>query len=459
MNLTVGFMGLGALVLLMVLRVPLGVAMGLVSFSGITVMLGVRSALGVFTSGPFEFVASWSLSSIPMFILMGYVCYYSGITDSLFMVVKRGLQRLQGGLGIAAIGGAAAFSSVCGSSLATAAAMGRIAVPEMVRNGYNPAFAGALVAAGGTLGTMIPPSIIMIIYGIFAEVSISKLFIAGILPGILSAFMFSLAIWIRVRLKPELVQYQPEAADLGDSPPPLDEARLRDVLPIVVLFVTIMGGLFVGLFSAAEAGAAGAFISLLIASGRKRFTRESFGHAVRESLETTASTFLIGIGAILFTRFMALSGVPDYMSGVVVGATSDPVVFVIGVSVIYLILGCFIDPIGIMLLTLPLLLPIMQKMQIDLIWMGILIVKYLELGDDHAAGWHEPLRHQVDDAQHVAREDHPASRLVHRDRHRHDVDSDRFPGDLHDAAVAAQVGAPRRSEGPSTCRRSRRFVR
>ena len=379
MNLTVGFMGLGALVLLMVLRVPLGVAMGLVSFSGITVMLGVRSALGVFTSGPFEFVASWSLSSIPMFILMGYVCYYSGITDSLFMVVKRGLQRLQGGLGIAAIGGAAAFASVCGSSLATAAAMGRIAVPEMVRNGYNPAFAGALVAAGGTLGTMIPPSIIMIIYGIFAEVSISKLFIAGILPGILSACMFSLAIWIRVRLKPELVQYQPDAADLGNSPPPQVEARLRDVLPILVLFVTIMGGLFVGLFSAAEAGAAGAFISLLIASSRKRFTRESFGHAVRESLETTASTFLIGIGAILFTRFMALSGVPDYMSGLVVGATSDPVVFVIGVSVIYLILGCFIDPIGIMLLTLPLLLPIMQKMQIDLIWMGILIVKYLEL--------------------------------------------------------------------------------
>lgn len=380
MNLGVGFAGLAALVLLMLLRVPLGVAMGLVSFLGITLMLGLRSALGVFTSGPFEFVASWSLSSIPMFILMGYVCYYAGITDSLFMAVKRALHRLSGGLGIAAIGGAAAFSSVCGSSLATAAAMGRIAVPEMVRNGYNPAFAGALVAAGGTLGTMIPPSIIMIIYGIFTEVSISKLFIAGVLPGLLSAFMFSLAVWIRVRMSPDLVRYQPQAADLGDSPPSSEAGRLRDVWPIAVLFFSIMGGLFGGLFSAAEAGAVGAFVSLLIASRRKRFTGQAFGRAVRESLETTASTFLIGIGAILFTRFMALSGVPDYLSGLVVATTSDPVVFVIGVSVIYLILGCFIDPIGIMLLTLPLLFPIMQKLQIDLIWMGILIVKYLELG-------------------------------------------------------------------------------
>lgn len=380
MSLTIGFGGLAALVLLMLLRLPIGVAMGLVSFGGITLMMGAKSALGVFTSGPFEFVASWTLSSIPMFILMGYVCYHAGITDSLFMAVKRGMQGLSGGLGIAAIGGAAAFSSVCGSSLATAAAMGRIAVPDMVRNGYNPAFAGALVAAGGTLGTMIPPSIIMIIYGIFTEVSISKLFIAGILPGLLSAIVFSMTIWIRVRLKPELVQYKPEPADLGTYQPVQEEGRLRDVWPIAVLFFSIMGGLFAGLFSAAEAGAAGAFISLLIASRRKRFTRKAFKSSVLESLETTASTFLIGIGAILFTRFMALSGVPDYLSGLVVGATTDPIVFVIGVSVIYLILGCFIDPIGIMLLTLPLLLPIMQKLEIDLIWMGILIVKYLELG-------------------------------------------------------------------------------
>lgn len=380
MNLTLGFLGLFALVFFMMLRLPIGISMGLVSFGGINLMMGPKTAFGVFTSGPFEFVASWSLSSIPMFIFMGYVCYHAGITDSLFVAVKRGLQRLSGGLGFAAIGGAAAFASVSGSSLATAAAMGRIAVPDMVRNGYNPAFAGALVAAGGTLGTMIPPSIIMIIYGIFTETSISKLFIAGIIPGLLSAAVFCLTIWLRVRFSPDLVRYKPQPADLGDAPTMTEDGSLRDVWPIALLFFSIMGGLFAGLFSAAEAGAAGAFISLLIASTRKRFGRESFRRAVVETLETTASTFLIGIGAILFTRFMALSGVPEYLSSLIVGATVDPVVFVIGVSVIYLILGCFIDPIGIMLLTLPLLLPIMKSLDIDMIWMGILIVKYLELG-------------------------------------------------------------------------------
>lgn len=380
MNLTLGFAGLFVLVLFMLLRVPIGISMGLVSLGGISLMMGTKSALGVFTSGPFEFVASWSLSSIPMFIFMGYICYHAGITDSLFVAVKRGLQRLSGGMGIAAIGGAAAFASVSGSSLATAAAMGRIAVPDMVRNGYNPAFAGALVATGGTLGSMIPPSIIMIIYGIFTEASISKLFIAGIIPGLLSAAVFMITIWMRVRFSPDLVRYKPQPADLGDAPQMVEEGRLRDVWPIALLFFAIMGGMFTGLFSAAEAGAAGAFISLVIASTRKRFGRENFQRAIIETLETTASIFLIGIGAILFTRFTALSGVPEYLSTVIIGATSNPLVFVIGVSVIYLILGCFIDSIGIMLLTLPLLLPIMKGFNIDMIWMGVLIVKYLEIG-------------------------------------------------------------------------------
>lgn len=381
MNLIIGFSGLGALIFLMLLRVPLGVTMGVVSFGGIWLILGDRAALGIFTSSPFEFTASWSLSSIPMFVFMGFICYHAGVTESLFMAVKRGLRRLNGGLGIAAIGGAAAFSAVCGSSLATAAAMGRIAIPEMVRNGYNPAFAGALVATGGTLGTMIPPSIIMILYGIFAEVSISKLFIAGILPGLLSAVMFCICINLRVRFQPSLVQFKGDASQEVNVSGDVDASTgsWSDVWPIVVLFVSIMGGLFAGLFSAAEAGAVGAFVALLIAWPRKQFNREAFKRAVLESLETTASIFFIGIGAILFTRFLALSGVADYLSNAVINLTTDPLVFVIGVSIVYLILGMFIDPIGIMLLTLPLLFPIMQKLGIDLIWMGVLIVKYLEL--------------------------------------------------------------------------------
>jgi C4-dicarboxylate transporter DctM subunit len=379
MSLTIGFTGLAVLVVLMLLRMPIGMVMIVVAFGGISMMMGLKSALGIFTSGPFEFVASWSLSAIPMFILMGYVCSYSGITDALFLVVKRGLQRVSGGLGIAAIGGAAAFSAVCGSSLATAAAMGRIAVPDMVRNGYNPAFAGALVATGGTLGNMIPPGIIMIIYGIFTEQSISKLFIACVIPGILSALVFCIAIWLRVRMNPELVKYKPTAADLVGAEDLNVQASVRDVWPIALLFFIIMGGMFAGLFSAEEGGAVGAFVSLLIALPRKQFTKSNFKRSVIETLETTSSIFLIGIGAIVFTRFMALSGVPQYLSDLVVQSTTDPLMFVIGVSFIYLFVGCFIDGIPIMLLTLPFLMPIMSSLNIDMIWMGVLIVKYLEL--------------------------------------------------------------------------------
>lgn len=383
MNLEIGFGGLAVLILLMMLRLPIAIAMGVVSFGGIAMMYGVNTALGILTSGPYEFTASWSLSSIPMFVFMGYVCYYAGVTEDLFRVVDRAFRRFNGGLGVASIGGAAAFSAVSGSSLATAAAMGRIAIPEMVKNGYKPGFAGAIVAAGGTLGTMIPPSIIMIIYGIFTETSIGKLFIAGIIPGILTAIMYSLTINIRIRMNPDLVDEnyaKRNAPDGVDPTAPEKKASILGIWPIVVLFVSIMGGLFAGLFSAAEAGAVGAFVALLIAWSRREFNFTAFGNSVRATLQTTASIFLIGIGAILFTRFLALSGVSEYLTAVIISLAGDPIMFIIGVSILYLVLGMFIDPIGIMLLTLPLLYPILLDMQVDMVWMGIIVVKLLELG-------------------------------------------------------------------------------
>lgn len=383
MNLEIGFGGLAVLILLMMLRLPIAIAMGVVSFGGIALMYGVNTSLGILTSGPYEFTASWSLSSIPMFVFMGYVCYYAGVTEDLFRVVDRAFRRFNGGLGVASIGGAAAFSAVSGSSLATAAAMGRIAIPEMVKNGYKPGFAGAIVAAGGTLGTMIPPSIIMIIYGIFTETSIGKLFIAGIIPGILTAIMYSLTINIRIRMDPSLVDegYAKRNAPDGVDPSASEKkASIFGIWPIVVLFVSIMGGLFAGLFSAAEAGAVGAFVALLIAWSRREFNFTAFGNSVRATLQTTASIFLIGIGAILFTRFLALSGVSEYLTAVIISLAGDPIMFIIGVSILYLVLGMFIDPIGIMLLTLPLLYPILLDMQVDMVWMGIIVVKLLELG-------------------------------------------------------------------------------
>jgi len=380
MNMEIGFGGLAVLILLLILRLPIAISMGVVSLGGITLMYGERTALGILTSGPYEFTASWSLSSIPMFVFMGYICYYAGITDSLFRAVDRAFRRFNGGLGVATVGGAAAFSAVSGSSLATAAAMGRIAIPEMTKNGYQSGFAGAIVAAGGTLGTMIPPSIIMIIYGIFTETSIGKLFIAGIIPGILTAVMYAMTIRLRIRMNPSLV------ASRGDQAG--DEKRYEgsafrsflDVWPIILLFFAIMGGLFAGLFSASEAGSVGAFVALIIAMTGKKFDFTAFSNAVVATLQTTASIFLIGIGAILFTRFLALSGVSDFLATFIIDITGDPILFIIGISILYLLLGMFIDPIGIMLLTLPLLYPILLNMNVDLIWMGIIIVKLLELG-------------------------------------------------------------------------------
>ncbi|WP_193174590.1 TRAP transporter large permease [Oricola nitratireducens] len=383
MNLDIGFGGLVVLILLLVLRLPIAIAMGVVSLGGISLMYGERTALGILTSGPYEFTASWALSSIPMFVFMGYICYYAGITDRLFRAVDRAFRRFNGGLGVATIGGAAAFSAVSGSSLATAAAMGRIAIPEMTKNGYNAGFAGAIVAAGGTLGTMIPPSIIMIIYGIFTETSIGKLFIAGIIPGILSAIMYALTIRFRIKMNPGLVTARDRTDDdavVEDGAPTSVLGSLLDVWPIIVLFVSIMGGLFAGLFSASEAGSVGAFIALIIAASGKKFDFAAFGNAVIATLQTTASIFLIGIGAVLFTRFLALSGVSDFMASYIIDVAGDPVLFIIGISILYLILGMFIDPIGIMLLTLPLLYPILLNMHVDLIWMGIIVVKLLELG-------------------------------------------------------------------------------
>ena len=223
----------------------------------------------------------------------------------------------------------------------------------------------------------------MIIYGIFTETSIGKLFIAGIIPGILSAIMYALTIRFRIKMNPGLVTARDRTADdsvVEDGAPTSVLGSLLDVWPIIVLFVSIMGGLFAGLFSASEAGSVGAFIALIIAASGKKFDFAAFGNAVIATLQTTASIFLIGIGAVLFTRFLALSGVSDFMASYIIDVAGDPVLFIIGISILYLILGMFIDPIGIMLLTLPLLYPILLNMHVDLIWMGIIVVKLLELG-------------------------------------------------------------------------------
>jgi len=367
----------GALVLLIVLlllRVPVGVALGGISFAGIWLMLGPRSAWGILTAVPYDFVAHWTLSSVPMFLLMGYICYHSQLTDGLFRVARAWLSWMPGGLAVASVGAAAGFSAVTGSSVACAAAMGRIAIPEMLRRGYDKGLSAGTVAAAGTIGSMIPPSILLLLYGIFAEVPISKLFIAGIGPGLLTAVMYSIMIMGRVRLNPALAPRDAEAVTWADR-----FNSFRGTWPVIALIIGVFGGLFGGVFTPTEAGGIGAFLAFIIGFAQRTLTIEKIKLAVMETLVSTASIFVIAVGAVLFTRFLALSGMTDFISEIVVEGQVSSTMLVIGTMASMLFLGCFLDPIGIMLLTLPIFLPAIEHLGIDLIWYGILMTKLLEI--------------------------------------------------------------------------------
>lgn len=372
---TIGFWGIAAVLVLLALRVPIAVSLGGVAFVGIWIVGSPRAAWGMLAEVPYGFTAHWTLSSIPMFLLMGYISYYSRITEGLFKAAQLWMGGMRGGLGIATVSGAAGFSAVTGSSLAAAAAMGRIAVPEMMRNGYQPGFASGIVAAAGTIGSMIPPSIFMIVYGVFAEVSIGKLFIAGIIPGILTAAFYCITIYIRATL-------QPEVAPRADIQATRREkwVALLDIWPFLLLVVGVFGGLFMGIFTPTEAGAVGAFLALVIALARGAMTWKILREAVTETVLGTASIFLIAIGAALLTRFLAMAGIPAYLSETISAMELSPLVMILALAVLYLVLGMFLDPLGCMLLTLPIVLPILEAQDANLIWFGVLLVKFLEIG-------------------------------------------------------------------------------
>jgi C4-dicarboxylate transporter DctM subunit len=373
--LAIGFVGLGVLVALLLLRVPIAAALGLVAVVGVWVLVGTRAAWGLLASIPYDFVAHWSLSSIPMFLLMGYVSHRAGLTEGLFRAARLWFARVPGGLAVTTVVGSAMFSAVTGSSVACAAAMARIALPEMLRHRYDPALATGAVAAAGTIGSLIPPSIILLIYGIFAEVPIGKLFLAGLIPGLLTAAMYIAMIIVRVRLRPALapaIDQRPEAGERLSA--------LSDTWPVLLLIVTVFGGLFGGLFTPTEAGAVGALLAILLGAGRRALKPAALRDAVAETLRSTAAIFIIAVGAALLTRFLALSGVPAFLTENVAQAAASGLFLVLGFSLVYLVLGMFLDPIGIMLLTLPVLLPVAKASGLDLIWLGIVVTKYLEIG-------------------------------------------------------------------------------
>lgn len=371
---TIGLLSLLALLVLIGARVPIAAALLGVSFLGIWAVAGLRPAMSMLSTIPYTTSASWTLSSIPMFLLMGFIAYHSGLTRGLFEAARVWWSWLPGGLAISSLAGASGFAAVSGSSLACSAAVGRIAVPEMARQGYDMRIATGSVAAGGTIGALIPPSIILILFGIQAETSINDLFLGGLVVGLASLLFYSVAVLLVWWWRPERL---PRTAAV-----PMAE-RWRTTLqiwPVLLLILAVFGGLFSGLFTATEAGAFGSFAAIVIGLGRRSLNWQGFRESLIDTLLSSGSLFIIAIGANLFTRLVAMSGLSAGLGGFVDSLGFGPLAVLLVIVLIYLILGMFLEPIGALLLTLPLFLPILAQHGIDKLWFGLLVAKLLEIG-------------------------------------------------------------------------------
>ena len=371
----IGGIGVILMILLLFLRVPVAFALLGVGWGGVAILRSTGAADAVLSADTFGSLLNFDLTTIPSFMLMGYIAYVAGFTREVYDAARVLFGRLPGGLAAASTMGCAAFAAVSGSSLATAAAMGKIAVPEMLRRGYDKGLATGVVAASGTLGSLIPPSVLMILYAVFTQQSIALLFIAGILPGILSAGIYIAMILIRARANPDL------APGMAKRIPFREKLRsLKGTWAITLLFILVMGGIMVGFFTPMEAGAIGASGAFLIALLAGRLTRAKLGRAFLDTLRQSGSIFAIIFGAHVFTRFMALSGLGQWLADIATSYSDQAVPVIIALSVIYIVLGTFIGPIEIMLITLPIVVPVVESYDISLLWFGIIMIKYLEIG-------------------------------------------------------------------------------
>jgi C4-dicarboxylate transporter DctM subunit len=375
-NLQVGFTAFAAILALVALRMPIGAALALVAIAGLDYVAGPTVTLSLAGSLPYEFSANWELSAVPMFLLMGAIVYRSGLSDPLFAALSIWLRFLPGGLAIASNFACAIFAAACGSSVATTVAMGRIAIPEMLKVGYKPGLAAAVCACAGTLGSMIPPSVMMIIYCAFTGQSVAALFIAGVLPGALTAMVYAVMIIIRVTANPTLAPKQRiESHNWCQK-----AEATKHAWPLPVLVVVVIGSIYGGVATPTEAGAFGTLCAILLARVSGKFNAAILWGSMVEALRGTATIFFVALGAVLLTRLVVLSGVPDYLTETLAGGTAGVLILLAGAAVIYLVLGCFLEPISIMLLTLPIMIPVLTELGVNLIWFGILVVKLLEIG-------------------------------------------------------------------------------
>lgn len=372
---TIGVIGFAAMLALMFIGVPIGVAMGAVGFLGFAWVNGWESGLNMLGLAPFSGVANYVLSVVPLFVLMGHLANESGLGLELYGTANTWLGHRRGGLAMATVAACAGFAAISGSSVATAATMTTVALPEMRRLGYDVRLATGSIAAGGTLGILIPPSVIFLIYGFMAEQSIGKLFLAGIVPGILLALMFIATIAI-------VTWYNPALGPAGHARAPLRVRirALRDVWAVALLFLLVIGGMYGGIFTATEAAGIGAFGTLLLAWMRRRLTWLALRRALVNTIETTAVIMAILIGALVLGYFLAITQLPAKLSLALVSTGWSPTAIMLMIIAAYLVMGAFMDELAMILLTVPILFPVTQAMGYDPIWFGVIIVLVCQAG-------------------------------------------------------------------------------
>ena len=383
---TVGYLACVVVILLLAIRVPIAYAIGAVAIVAIFVVFAfrtgtflperaIRTTLSLAFSSAFDLVHSYDLSMIPLFIALGHVAYRAGITTEIYEAARVWLVRLPGGVAIASVAGCGGFSAISGSSIACASTMGRICTPEMLRLNYDPRLATASVAAGGTLGALIPPSVLFIIYGIFTETSISQLFLAGFLPGLLTLAAYTLVIVLWVRRAPEIAPIPDEHFSVQQKM----QAAMRS-WPALMLFVLVIGGIYGGFFTATEAAAFSLLFATLLGIVRGRIGFRDVVPMIRDTIATTGAIFLIAACAKIFVALIALTGLSGSLLNVLEAVGVGPWAFIFMVCIVYLVLGMFLDPVGIMVLTLPLMIPLVDSYGMNLIWFGVVVVKLLEIG-------------------------------------------------------------------------------
>lgn len=371
---TIGTLTFVILFFMLILTVPIGFAMGICGLAGMSMIIGFGPSLSLFGTTVYETTVTYDLSIVPLFVLMGAVAARSGLSQELYGAFNAWFGAFRGGLALATVGACGAFAAICGSSVATAATMSKVALPEMKRYNYDESLATGSVAAGGIIGILIPPSVVLVLYGVLTETSIGDLFIAGFLPGVLTIVGFMLVVVVMTRIYPTIGPAG-EQATLAEK-----FAALGRTWAIILLFALVIGGIYFGVFTPTEAAGIGAVGAFVISALRGRLTFTNIREALMETVTTTAMIFTILIGALTLNNLMVFSGIAGALSGFVSGLDMHPMAVMAVILLIYLVMGCFLDALAMILLTVPIFFPIITNLGFDPIWFGIIVVMVVELG-------------------------------------------------------------------------------